>query len=75
MYLKNLIPEVRISKMEMREYKDFIASRKRGKLLYATHIINIIKKYICFTYTQKRNSYIYIYYNAADYPILTINYK
>ena len=75
MNLKNFLQEVRISGRQRRDYKEFISSRHGGYLTLISHIISIIKEYICFSLEQKKNSYIYIYYNAADFPILTITYK
>ena len=76
MFLKKYLPKNKISREDKREYKSFLFSRGylRGAKLFCFHVIYIIINYMKFSKEQKAKSYIHVYYNAADYPILTIDF-
>ena len=67
-----LCSTIKISQEEKDEYKKFILEQASIRL-FVIHVIDIIKKYAKFSSNEKKRAYIYIYYNAADYPILTID--
>ena len=75
MFLKEYLPKNEIKYRDKREYKKHLSSKGFWSAAdtFLCNIKNIIFQYIKMSKNEKKRSYIHIYYNAADYPILTIS--
>ena len=70
------LPQIKINRRDWQEYKMYLSSKGTFKAtkLFCYHIIQLLINYIRLSKEQKTKLYICIYYNAADYPILTVYY-
>lgn len=70
------LPQIRIDKEDEKKYKAYLSSKGifKARKIFCYHIKQILINYFKLTKEQKLKSYICIYYNAADFPILTIRF-
>ena len=70
------VPQIKISHEDNKEYKSFLFSKGlfNAAKIFSYHIMQLLIDYIKLPIEQKSKSYICIYYNAADFPILTLHY-
>ena len=70
------LPQIKISQEDKREYKSYLFSKGpfNAAKIFCYHIIQLLINYIKLSKEQKSKSYICIYYNAADFPILTVHF-
>ena len=76
MFLKKYLPKIEISEYDKREYSSYLNSKGIFKAveIFFSHLWYLLVNYAKLSKQEKERSYIYIYYDPADYPILSINY-